>query len=81
MLPLEDFIVTHYKTAARIDIIRPKTDFMQSADFVKKISLESSPANETPSSDCARKHQNLDYFIGFIDSGDVEAKLTISLKC
>ena len=56
----------------------PNTDVLQSLDFVEKISLESSPVNETPSSHCARGHQNLDYFIVFIDSCDVDGTSAIA---
>ena len=71
-------MVTYYKTAARIKIILPNTDVVQSADFDEKTSLESSPGNETPSSYCACGHQNLDYFIGFISSCDVDGTSAIS---
>ena len=56
----------------------PNTDFELSADSDEKTSLESSPANETPSSYCARERQDLDYFTGFIDSCDVDGTLAIS---
>ena len=80
MLPLEDFIATAHKTAARIKIIRPVFIFLMFVVFDCKIALKSPPANETPSSNRAWEVRNLDYFVGFIDSRDVEAKLTISLK-
>ena len=48
--------------------------------FDCEIALKSPPVNETPSSNRAWECRNLDYFVGFIDSRDVEAKLTISLK-
>ena len=80
MLPLEDFIATTYKTAARIKIWLPDCDFLQFAIFDCKIRLKSPPANETPSSNRAWEDQNIDYFVGFIDNRDVDAKLTISYK-
>ena len=80
VLPLEDFISTAYKTAARIKIIRPDCDFLWFVVFDCKITLKSQPANETPSSNRAWENRNLYYVIGFINSRDVEAKLTISLK-
>ena len=48
--------------------------------FDCEIALKSQPANETPSSSRAWDGRNLDYFVGFIDSRDVEAELTISYK-
>ena len=78
-LPLEDFIVTYYKTAARITIILLNTYFLQSADFVEKLSLESSPASKTPSSYCPYEHQNLHHFTGFINNCDVDGTSTFSL--
>ena len=80
MLPLEDFIATAYKTAARIKIWLPDCDFLQFVIFVRKIALKSPPANETQSSNRAWEGQHVDYFVGFINNRDVEAKLTISLK-
>ena len=81
MLPLDDFIATAYKTAARINIMLPDYDFLLFVIFEYEIALKTQPANETPSSNRAWECRNLDYFVGFIDSRDVEAKLTISLKC
>ena len=80
MLPLEDFIATTYKTAARIKIWLPDCDFLQFVIFDYEIALKSPPASETLSSNRAWECRNLDYFVGFIDSRDVEAKLTISFK-
>ena len=42
--------------------------------FVDKTSFKSPPANETMASKCSWKHQNIDYFVGFIDSCDGETK-------
>ena len=81
MLPLEYFTEMAYKTAARITIIRPDSVFLQLVIFDCETALKSPPANETPSSNRAWECRNLDYFVGFIDGRDVEAKLTISLKC
>ena len=58
----------------------PDTDSMQSVDFDKQVSLESPPANEAPSRICACEHKNIEYFIGFIDSCNVDATLMISYK-
>ena len=80
MLPLEDFIATAYKTAARIKIMRPDCDFLLFVVFDCKIALKSPPANETPSSNRAWEGRNLDYVVGFIDSRDVAAKLMISRR-
>ena len=46
--------------------------------FDCEIALKSPPVNETPSSNCAWECRNLDYFVGFIHSRDVEAKWMIS---
>ena len=81
MLPLDDFFATAYKTAARIKIMRPVCDFLKFVVFDSKTQLKLPPANKTPSSNRAWEGRNLDYFVGFIDSRDVEAKLTISCKC
>ena len=78
MLPLEDFIATAYKTAARIKIMQPDYVFLWFVIFDCEKALKSQPANETPSSNRAWEYRNHDYFVGFIDSRDVEAKLTIS---
>ena len=42
--------------------------------FVDKTSFKSPPANETLASKCSWKHENIDYFVGFIDSCDGETK-------
>ena len=81
MLPLEDFIATVYKTAARIKIMSPEYDFLYFVIFDYEMALKSPPANGTLSSNRAWERQNMYYFDGFIDSRDVEAKLTISCKC
>ncbi len=81
MLPLDDFIATAYKTAARIKIMLPDYDFLWFVIFDREIALKSPPVNETPSSNRAWESRNLDYFVGFIDSRDVEAKSKISLTC
>ena len=49
--------------------------------FDYEMALKSPPANETLSSNRAWECRNIDYFIGFIYSHDVEAKIVISCKC
>ena len=75
MLPLEDFISTCYGTAARIKIMSPKCDLLEFVVFAHEIALKSPPANETTLLNVAWGHQNIDYFMGFIGSRDVDAKL------
>ena len=75
MLPLEDFISTCYETAARIKIMSPKCDLLEFVVFAYEIPLKSPPANETTLLNLAWERPNNDYFIGFIDSCDVDAKL------
>ena len=74
MLPLEDFLATVYKTAAEIKIIHPKFDVVRFAIFDYEIALKSSLANEPPSQARASKRQNIDYFIHFIGTCDVDAE-------
>ena len=74
MLPLEDLIDTVYKTASRIKKIASGHEIMMFVCFVDKASFKSPPANETLASKCSWKRQNIDYFIGFIDSCDGETK-------
>ena len=81
MLPLEDFISTCYETAARIKIMSPKCDLLEFVVFAYEVALKSQPANETLASKCSWKHQNIDYFVGFINGCDVDAKLSISCTC
>ena len=81
MLPLGDVIAIAYKTAARIEIMLPDYEFEYFDMFDYEIVLKSQPANETPWSHRVRECRNDDYFVGFIDSCNVEAKLTISCKC
>ena len=74
MLPLEDFTSTYYDTAAIIKNIRPKYDLFEFVVFEYEIALKSPPANETTSSNRAWEHTNIDDFVGFIYSCDVDAK-------
>ena len=48
--------------------------------FAYKISFETPPANETLSSKCPWKHQNIYYFLCFIDGCYGETKLMIFKK-
>ena len=75
MLPLAYGIPTCYETAARIKIMSPKCDLLEFVVFAHEIALKSPPANETTLLNLAWGHQNIDYFIGLIDSCDVDAKL------
>ena len=74
MLPLEYFTSTCYETAARIKIMSLKCDLLEFVVFAYEIALKSQPANETTLLNLAWEHQNIDYFIGFIDSCDGETK-------
>ena len=55
-------------------------EIMMFVFFVNKTSFKSPPANETLASKCSWKHQNIDYFVGFIDSCDGETKLMNLMK-
>ena len=74
-MPLEDVISTCYETAARIKIMSPKCDFLEFVVFAYEIALKSQPANETTLLNLAWARQNIYYFICFIGSCDVDAKL------
>ena len=75
MLPLEDFISTCYETAARIKIMGHNCDLLEFVVFAYEIALKSQLANETALLNLAWGHQNIDYFMGLMDSCDVDAKL------
>ena len=48
MLPLEDFIATDYKTAARIKIIHPNYAFVWFAVFDYEVALKSRTCERDP---------------------------------
>ena len=50
------------------------------ACFVDKTSFKSPLANESLASKCSWKQQNIDYFVGFINSCDGETKLMNLMK-
>ena len=49
-------------------------DIVMFVCFLNKTCFKSPPANETLASKCSWKLQNIDYFVGFIDSCDGETK-------
>ena len=52
----------------------PKCDLLEFVVFAYEIALKSLPANETTLLNLAWGHQNTDYFMGLINSCDVDAK-------
>ena len=51
-----------------------KCDLLEFVVFAYEIALKSPPAKETTLLNLDWGNQNIDYFIGFIDSCDVDAK-------
>ena len=80
MLALEDFMTTLYKAATRIKKMSTKRDFMYFVSFAYEIALKLQPPNDTSSSNHAREHQNIQDFVGFIYSRDVQGKSSFSCK-